>query len=417
MLKNFWWPVEFSHEVTNKPLSMTAVGQKFVLWRDASGDVHCLNDLCVHRGGSLAGGWLSEDRNDVVCPYHGWEYGGDGACSRIPAHPQRGIPKKARVDSYPVVEKYGVVFAFLGDLPEEDRPPLPHIPELEDPKFKKVYGSYWWDVNYERALENGMDPSHAPYVHGNRFGNLDKPEVADFEVQTTPWTGLAQIGLYAPVSNPKGSWGKKMRKEAEAEGTDELLLNTKAGFFMPNMNILDVPLPFGQMMLFDMHVPITENRTRTMYIGLRTFLKSDWADKDTHKRIHYIFKQDDDVIGEQRPEMIPYNLADELPVRSDALQVAYRRRRAELIDQGWGVDMHQIVGDGPRDVAVVIPSPARRNNPELANAWVHKEVQSAQVLGKDRDRRVKAGGYIENQQDDGTPVLGVTSGSDAGTAS
>ena len=39
---------------------------------------------------------------------------------------------------------------------------------------------------------------------------------------------------------------------------------------------------------------------------------------------------------------------------------------------------------GPRDVAVVIPSPARKNNPELANAWVHKEVQSAQVLGKER---------------------------------
>jgi hypothetical protein len=142
-------------------------------------------------------------------------------------------------------------------------------------------------------------------------------------------------------------------------------------------------------------------------------LKSDWGDKDTHKRIQYIFKQDDDVIRVQRPEMIPYNLSDELPVRSDALQVAYRRRRAELIDQGWGVDMHQIVGDGPRDVAVVIPSPERRNNPELANAWVHKEVQSAQLLGLDRERKVKAGGYLENQDDDGTSVLGVTSGTTA----
>ena len=413
MLKNFWWPVEIASAVTHQPLPMTAVGQKFVLWRDGEGKVHCLNDMCVHRGGSFGVGWLSEDKNSVVCPYHGWEFGGDGACTKIPAHPQRGIPKKARVDSYPVVERYGLVWAFLGDLPEDERPPLPEIPELEDPRFKKVYGEFWWDVNYERALENGMDPSHAAYVHGNRFGDLDNPQIPDFEVQTTPWSGLSTIPLYPPPGNSKGKWGRKVRKTLAAENKDKFLAETRAGFYMPNMNLLSVPLPFGEMVLFDAHVPISQNRTRTIYIGLRTFLKSDWGDKDTHKRIQYIFKQDDDVIRVQRPEMIPYNLSDELPVRSDALQVAYRRRRAELIDQGWGVDMHQIVGDGPRDLAVVIPSPERRNNPELANAWVHKEVQSAQLLGVDRERKVKAGGYLENQDDDGTSVLGVTSGTTA----
>ena len=97
------------------------------------------------------------------------------------------------------------------------------------------------------------------------------------------------------------------------------------------------------------------------------------------------FKWDDDVINKQRPEMVPFNLTDEMHVRSDALQVAYRRRRNELIEKGWGINMHQIIGDGPRDVAVVIPSPARRHNPELANAWVHKEVQSAQMLGYNRE--------------------------------
>jgi phenylpropionate dioxygenase-like ring-hydroxylating dioxygenase large terminal subunit len=389
MLKNFWWPVEIASNVTDRPLSMTALGQKFVLWRDSKGQVHCLSDLCVHRGGSLAGGWLTEDKSEIVCPYHGWEFAGDGACTKIPAHPQRGIPKKARVDAYPVTERYGLIWTFLGDLAEEERPPIPDIPELDDPRFKKIYGSYYWDVNYERALENGMDPSHAPYVHGNRFGNLDKPDVADFEVQTTQWSGLARIPLYAPVSNPKGRWGKKFRKSVQDDPNlvnqdGEIRLDTKAGFYFPNMNLLSVPLPFGSMFLFDCHVPISENRTRTIYVSMRDFLKGDWADKDTHRRVQYIFKQDDDVISDQRPEMIPFNLADELPVRSDALQVAYRRRRAELIEQGWGVDMHQIVGDGPRDVAVVIPSPARKNNPELANAWVHKEVRSAQVLGKER---------------------------------
>jgi phenylpropionate dioxygenase-like ring-hydroxylating dioxygenase large terminal subunit len=394
MLKNFWWPVEIASAVTHKPLPMTAVGQKFVLWRDGEGKVHCLNDMCVHRGGSFGVGWLSEDKNSVVCPYHGWEFGGDGQCTKIPAQPQRNIPAKARVDSYPVVEKYGYVWTFLGDLPEEERPPIPDIPELEDPQFKRVEGSYYWKVNYERAMENGMDGSHAAFVHGSRFGNIKDPSVPDFDVTTTPWSGLSTIPLKAPPKNLGGLWGKLFKFKYKKEvGDGPVLTHVKAGYFLPNINVLYVPLPIGNMVLIDAHVPIDENHTRSMYIGLRDFIKAEWADKDTHKRIQDIFKQDDSVLKKQRPEILPYQLSDELHIRSDILQTTYRRRRNELLDQGWGIDMHQIVGDGPRDVAVVIPSPARKNNPELANAWVHKEVSSRAILGGSKvETAANAGG-------------------------
>ena len=381
MLKNFWWPVEFSHNVTHKPIPMQALGQHFVLWRDTKGQVACLSDLCIHRGGALSAGWLKNDA--VVCPYHGWEFDNEGNCLKIPAQPQRGIPKKARVDAYPVVEKYGWVWAFLGDLPEEERPPIPQIPELEDPNYRQVTGDYYWDVNYERAIENAMDPSHAAFVHGNRFGDPNNPVIGDFQVNLTEWSGLAEIKIKVPLSNPKGLWGRLYRKNAGEGVTADDPIPTKAGYYLPNINILHVPVPMGNMILIDANLPIDENHTRSMFIGLRDFLKGAWADKNTIQRIHYIFKQDDDVIKTQRPEMVPFNLTDEMHVRSDALQVAYRRRRNELIEQGWGIDMHQMVGTGPRDTAYVIPSPARRNNPELARAWVHKEVASAQALGKD----------------------------------
>jgi len=68
MLKNLWYAVEFSHAVTNKPLKMQCLGQHFVLWRNRKGEVSCLSDLCVHRGGSLAGGWLTPDESCIVCP-------------------------------------------------------------------------------------------------------------------------------------------------------------------------------------------------------------------------------------------------------------------------------------------------------------------------------------------------------------
>src|SRR5690349_14384151 len=119
MLKNFWYAVEFSDRVTSKPLKLTCLGQRFVLYRTSKGEAVCLSDLCAHRGAALSDGWVKDDC--IVCPYHGWEYEQGGACTKIPANLQgRSIPKKARVDAYPVVEKYGFVWAFLGDLPEEE---------------------------------------------------------------------------------------------------------------------------------------------------------------------------------------------------------------------------------------------------------------------------------------------------------
>ena len=239
MLKNLWWPVEFSSNVVDRPLSLQALGQYFVLFRDSKGQVNCLSDLCVHRGGPLSEGWLTDDKDSVVCPYHGWEFGGDGQCTKIPAQPQRNIPAKARVDSYPVVEKYGYVWAFLGDLPEEERPPIPDIPELDDPQFKRVEGSYYWKVNYERAMENGMDGSHAAFVHGSRFGNIKDPSVPDFDVTTTPWSGLSTIPLKAPPKNLGGLWGKLFKFKYKKEvGDGPVLTHVKAGYFLPNINVL-----------------------------------------------------------------------------------------------------------------------------------------------------------------------------------
>jgi len=74
-----------------------------------------------------------------------------------------------------------------------------------------------------------------------------------------------------------------------------------------------------------------------------------------------------------RPELLPFDLSSELNVRCDLLGLAYRRRRQELAEKGWLLsDADTITGDVPRRTATVIPSPARRENPELARAWVHK---------------------------------------------
>ncbi|TXK40805.1 aromatic ring-hydroxylating dioxygenase subunit alpha [Nonomuraea sp. C10] len=363
MLKNFWYAIEFSHVVEHRPRKVTCLGQDFVIWRRRDGSVACLSDLCVHRGGALSLGTLVEDR--VACPYHGWEYEPDGTCVKIPANPPgRGIPKKARVDAYPIVEKYGLVWAYLGDLPEDKRPPIPHMAEHDDPSFRAVYWQTVVEANYERAMENVVDAAHTPFVHGTAFGNPDKPEIPDYEVTQGEWHAEADILLNPPA--PKGLWGMLSPKRL-----DPVVVTN--GWYLPNVVKLHIRLPFGDLIMYDHNIPISQGRTMVKLVGYRNFFTGKWADRNAVKRIQRIFEQDRVVVESQRPELLPFDLAAELHLRSDALQIAYRRRRQELIDDGWWLGGDDIVmGDVPRREATVIPSPARRDNPELARAWVHK---------------------------------------------
>ena len=124
MYINFWYPICTTTELTAaSPVKARVLTLPFVAFRDADGKAHVLSDTCVHRGGALHKGKLVDGR--LACPYHGWQFDGAGRCARIPSLGAEGyIPARAKVDSYPVIERYGIVFAFLGDLSETERPAL-----------------------------------------------------------------------------------------------------------------------------------------------------------------------------------------------------------------------------------------------------------------------------------------------------
>ena len=123
MFINFWYTAGKCADVGDAPVKRRMLGQDFVLFRDTSGTVHCLADTCIHRGASLGNGKVKGDC--IQCPYHGWQFGGDGACRKIPSlGAQAKIPGRARVDAYPTVEKYGLVWVYNGLEPHYDIPDL-----------------------------------------------------------------------------------------------------------------------------------------------------------------------------------------------------------------------------------------------------------------------------------------------------
>lgn len=316
MFKNFWWPLDFSVQVSRKPKRVTALGQEFVLFRTSDGAAHVMSDLCVHRGGALSDGWVDE-KDCIVCPYHGWEYRPDGTCVKIPANlPGVPVPKKARVDSYPTVEKYGWVWAFLGDTPEAERPALPALPYFDQAdQYKMTYGEFYWNAHYDRTVENSLDIAHAPFVHGGSFGNREEPQVEEYEVEEIgEWARRATVTLKPPRRNFRGLWRFLYNEQTERKG-----VLTSTWVFMPCITVLDVNIPLGKLLLFNAHIPIDEYRTVTKWISLRSFFKGNWADGDARKRVYKIFNQDRPVVEAQRPELLPYDLGAELSVKSDAI--------------------------------------------------------------------------------------------------
>ena len=83
MFINFWYAAEQSKNVSSQPVGVRMLGQDFVLFRDTEGAVQCLSNVCSHRGAALSDGKVQGDC--VECPYHGWQYNGEGECTRIPS--------------------------------------------------------------------------------------------------------------------------------------------------------------------------------------------------------------------------------------------------------------------------------------------------------------------------------------------
>ncbi|CAG9265158.1 Aromatic-ring-hydroxylating dioxygenase subunit alpha [Paraburkholderia unamae] len=353
MLKNLWYAVAASADLRDALLPVTVLGHRFVALRDNAGHARLLSDICVHRGASLSAGRRVD--GTVQCPYHGWRYGGDGVCVHIPAQPQARIPARARVDGYPVVERHGWVWAFLGDLPEEARPPLPDLSWADDPGVRVIYGTFEWAANWERIVENGLDFAHAPFVHGTSFGAPDRPDIDTFDVEAQDdWSAQAKLVMRRPVR--KGVF----RRTPSGEHVDVV---TRTGFHLSGpCATLELTLGNGwQIFIASAHVPVDALHTRTVWMMGRTFLRSPLLDARFRRRNLRIFAEDHAVLRRIRPECVPQGWHNEVSVKSDALQIAFRQRVQALEQRGWlAAPANQADGTGEARHSVnVIACPAR----------------------------------------------------------
>ncbi|BAZ53803.1 Rieske [2Fe-2S] domain-containing protein [Nostoc sp. NIES-4103] len=349
MLKNFWYACEFSSAVTNKPKQIVLLNQRFVLYRNQEGQVVALKDQCSHRGAALSMGWL--ENSCIRCPYHGWKFQADGQCIEIPSNAMgTPIPKRATIDSYSVQEKYGFVWLFYGNLPEQERPPIPSLPEYEDPTMHPIYLEYQMKANYTRVIENALDPAHLYAVHANSFGAgfAQDPRVEDYVVENEDW-GISTKITYKNYTKPKNGIFKSFFRPARTQ------LNAKTTFYLPNITKIESDFGRGKMINYAVHIPVDDNTTISKRIQFRNFFTYSWADSLFIKFHHKVGLEDKVVTESQYPKLIPDTLSAEVHVPADALTLAYRQLRQKYLAMGWGLQSkHSELHNCQRDVRKLI---------------------------------------------------------------
>ncbi len=166
-IRNAWYAAAWDSEIGDTPLARTLLDEPVVLFRDGAGKVAALVDRCPHRLAPLS---LGECVNgNLRCGYHGMQFDRTGTCRQIPG--QDLIPPTAKVRPYPVAERYGLVWLWMGeDAANEDL--IPGIRQHGEDGWAVLDGGYQLhECNYKIIVENLMDPAHTTFVHKGTIGN------------------------------------------------------------------------------------------------------------------------------------------------------------------------------------------------------------------------------------------------------
>jgi phthalate 4,5-dioxygenase len=162
LLRRYWQPVALVDEMKGeRPVKAVRLfGENLVLYK-AGSSYALMQRNCPHRGADLAFGRLEPD--GLRCSFHGWKFDAAGRCVETPAEPQGSrLCEHIKTVAYPVVEKSGILFGYLGN----DAPPaFPAFDCFVAPDAYTFAFKGYWDCNWLQALEVGIDPAHASWLH------------------------------------------------------------------------------------------------------------------------------------------------------------------------------------------------------------------------------------------------------------
>lgn len=317
-LANTWHPVARSVDLVTRPMAVTLLGRPVVLWRTPSGAVLAAPDRCPHREAPLSAGTLED--GCLVCCYHGWTFGDEGHCVRVPSATEGvPVPPRAHLKSYECEERYGLVWVCVG-VPSA---PIPDIAQDRDPSFRRINTPVEvWKVSATRMVDNFLDITHFPFVHTGTFGRSQDTVVPRFELQ--------------PLDDEFFGY----RYEVLANNTTGALVSGQTEQVVHRVMTSGFNLPFNvrstieydtglEHILLLLSTPIDDVRSYFTFVVWRN---DDFAvSAEEIIRFDLAIGAEDKRMLEQLDGVLPLDQTTLVSVAADKCSVEWRRQLAELL--------------------------------------------------------------------------------------
>jgi phenylpropionate dioxygenase-like ring-hydroxylating dioxygenase large terminal subunit len=329
-LRNCWYVAAWSEEVTRAPLARIFLGFPVMLYRTGSGEAVALEDRCCHRNLPLSMGTIEGD--DVRCDYHGLKFAPSGACIEIPGQPQ--IPPEARVARYPLIERWGLLWIWMGDAAKADEAWLPQWHYIAEPGWAVIKGNdarpMPMKCSWELNNDNLLDLSHVAYVHPKTLGGHGTDI---FPVTTERLPRSVRMIRWMPNLDPIPLWAKYIGnigkvdrwQVTEAELPSHCMVDV--GFAPAGTTAIDKgreTAPRMRVMLTA--TPETENTSFLFYVQIRNWgLEDEAFTKRFARDSRGIFDEDVVIMEAQQRVAETMPQAATINIRSDAPHLAMRK--------------------------------------------------------------------------------------------
>lgn len=210
-LMDSWYCVGWSSDLIEKPIGLKALGKPLVVYRDEAGELVALEGRCPHRFAPLSLGTVAGDK--IQCPYHGLQFDRTGKCVFNP-HGDGHIPPNAVLARYPVFERNGAIWVWMGDADKADQSLVTGGDWLVSAKYASATGYFRIEANYQLVVDNLLDLTHAPYLHPTTLGGDPKDTVGrgmdhKFSTDTddTIHSNYSVLGVPRPMPVFAPFWG------------------------------------------------------------------------------------------------------------------------------------------------------------------------------------------------------------------
>src|SRR4051812_43131119 len=256
LMRMYWQPAALVEEMEGprpiKPVRL--LGENLVLFRDGDGKYGLMDRDCPHRGADLAFG--RAEARGLRCSFHGWLFAPDGQCLETPAEPPASsMHRHIRQRAFPVVERNGILWAYLG---EGDAPAFPELDCFVAPDTHTFAFKGYLECNWLQALEVGIDPAHASYLHrffededtSGGYGKQFRGTSADSDM---PITKVLREFDRPEISFEKTPYGMRLIALRKLNGTSTHVRVTNLVF--PQAFVIPMS---AEMTISQWHVPVDD---------------------------------------------------------------------------------------------------------------------------------------------------------------